>query len=176
MDSRLILMRHAKSSHGDPSLSDHQRPLNPRGQRDSPRMARWLVENDLQPEIVLSSTSQRTRETLDLMLPELGEAPEIHFLDSLYLSNVESILWTISSEHRSYKQVMVLGHNPGISIVASVLSGQVIQMPTAAIAVIAAETDALESDSRAHWLEELDPHTPCRLTTFVTPKGLDSHQ
>ena len=51
----LILMRHAKSDWSDSSLSDHDRPLNSRGQRDAPRMANWLAESDWIPDVVLSS-------------------------------------------------------------------------------------------------------------------------
>ncbi|MCC9604196.1 histidine phosphatase family protein [Stieleria sp. JC731] len=173
MDSRLILMRHAKSDHGDPTISDHQRPLNRRGRGDSPRMAQWLAAENLTPDIVLSSTSQRTRETLELMLPLFETEPEIRFCDSLYLSSPESILWTISTEHCGKSRVLVLGHNPGMSMVSSVLSGKVIEMPTAAIAVLSPQRPRSQTPPTQHWLDEINPRTACELASYMYPKGLD---
>lgn len=64
---RLVLMRHAKSDWGSPSLADHDRPLNKRGRRDGPRMAAWIAENGLRPDLILCSTARRTRETARLL-------------------------------------------------------------------------------------------------------------
>ncbi len=175
LNKQLILMRHAKSSHGDPGLSDHQRPLNSRGRRDSPRMARWLSDQGYEPEIVLCSTSQRTRETLQLMLDQFSGEPEIRYCDSLYLSAPESILWTISSEHGGHSRVLVLGHNPGMSMVSSVLSRQALQMPTAAAAVLGLPAEPPAHETPSHWLDDLSQQTPLQLAAYMYPKGLDSH-
>ena len=68
MAKRLLVTRHAKSSWKSGEDSDHARPLNKRGRRDAPRVAAHLVGLGWVPEQVLSSDSQRTRETLGLML------------------------------------------------------------------------------------------------------------
>ena len=60
----LLILRHAKSSWDHPGLRDHDRPLNPRGRRDAPRMGRFLVERDLVPERIVSSTAVRARTTV----------------------------------------------------------------------------------------------------------------
>ena len=71
-------MRHAKSDWKDSSLTDHQRPLNKRGKRDAPQMAAKLSELGWQPSRVLTSDSQRTMETLDLMKSSFGAVSYTH--------------------------------------------------------------------------------------------------
>jgi phosphohistidine phosphatase len=61
----LLILRHAKSDHGEASLSDHDRPLNERGKRDSPRIGERLLEAGLVPEVILSSTAKRAKKTAD---------------------------------------------------------------------------------------------------------------
>lgn len=162
-DRYLILMRHAKSDWGDPSLSDHDRPLNSRGQKDSPRMAGWLAEQSCIPDVVLSSSSSRTRETLALMCEQWGEEPTVSFTDSLYLAAPDSILDCIRSDALDSRCLMVLAHNPGISYLASLLAGRSIEMPTAAVAVFKVDLD--------DW-HNLRESTPVELTEFMRPKAL----
>lgn len=162
MASTLIFMRHAKSDHGDPSLSDHDRPLNRRGRRDAPRMAQWLADQGCVPTRVLCSTAVRTRETLDLMCQVWRRPPETEFCDSLYLAGCESILWTVESHHGDASPLLVLGHNPGMSVVSSVLAGCALEMPTAAIAVL----------SFPESIKNLGAESDGVLTHFITPKTL----
>jgi phosphohistidine phosphatase len=167
----LMLMRHAKSDHGDRSLSDHDRPLNKRGRHDSPRMADWMVDQGSVPQRVLCSTAERTRETLQLMLPRWPAEPEIEFCESLYLASAEAILWTIGSQHGGVSSLLVLGHNPGISMVASVLGGQRIELPTAAIAVLTADDEQEVGDGSP--FAAIGVGTPLALRQWITPKTLD---
>ena len=60
---RLVLVRHAKASSDDPRLADAERPLTDRGRRDAAAVGRWLAARDLRPDLVLCSTSLRTRQT-----------------------------------------------------------------------------------------------------------------
>src|SRR5215207_4241446 len=79
---RLALVRHAKSDWGDPALDDHDRPLNDRGMRDAPRMARQLAESGFRADLILSSTALRARTTAEAFAAELGVAvsldPELY--------------------------------------------------------------------------------------------------
>jgi len=159
----LILMRHAKSDWGDPSLSDHERPLNGRGKRDSPRMADWLAEHRCIPDVVLSSSSSRTRETLQLMCEQWSEEPTVSFTDTLYLAAPDSILDCVRSDAMDSHCLMVLAHNPGISYLASILAGRSMEMPTAAVAIFKVELD--------DW-HDLRESTPLELTEFMRPKAL----
>ena len=110
---RLILMRHAKSdwSAGHP---DHDRPLNKRGHASADAMGNWLRKTGYQPEQLLCSTAQRTRETLKgLRLP--SEA-EVSFHHGLYLAEATRMLTLLQrAEHRC---ILILGHNHGIADMA----------------------------------------------------------
>ena len=159
----LIVMRHAKSDWGDTSLSAHDRPLNDRGCRDAPRMARWLHEIGMVPDLVLSSTSQRTRDTFDLMRQEWGGDVVVCYSEPLYLAAPEAILRTIQSDGCGAERLMVLAHNPGISHFVTKLAGQSVDMPTAAIAVFQVDTD--------DW-SQLASGGPASLIHYMRPKAL----
>ena len=118
-DRFLILMRHAKSDWSDESIADHDRPLNGRGRRDAPRMARWLTEIDMVPDLILSSTSARTRETIGLMMDEWSTPPETCFSESLYLAAPMTMLLTAQSDGRDARRLMLLAHNPGMTHLVS---------------------------------------------------------
>ena len=72
-----MLLRHAKSDW--PDVPDRDRPLAKRGKRDAPVVGRWLHDQGYLPEIVICSAARRTRETWDLMAPELGGSPSVTF-------------------------------------------------------------------------------------------------
>jgi phosphohistidine phosphatase len=162
-DRLLILMRHAKSDWGDESLSDHDRQLNRRGRRDAPRMARWLAEADIVPDVILSSSSVRTQETAELMTSEWSVEPTVLFSESLYLATPEAILGTVRSDAGDARRLMVLAHNPGMAHLVSHLSDQIADMPTAAIAVFRL--------SCKDW-SEIQPSTPMSLVELMKPKAL----
>ncbi len=108
MSLRLILMRHAKSSWDDPLQSDHDRPLNSRGQRSAQALGGWLREKGHAPNQALVSTSQRTRETFQrLALPTPAA-----FFDGLYHAPAARMLDTLRL-NASGNTVLLIGHNPG---------------------------------------------------------------
>jgi phosphohistidine phosphatase len=106
---RLILMRHAKSSWGEPELSDHARPLSGRGQRSAEALGDWLKQRNLVPYQILSSSSTRTRETF----AKLGLKGEAQWLDRLYHADPDDILRAL--RQATGQTVLLLGHNPGIA-------------------------------------------------------------
>ncbi|MFK0293496.1 SixA phosphatase family protein [Streptomyces sp. NPDC090442] len=69
--TRLIVLRHAKSAWPE-GVPDHERPLAGRGRRDAPAAGRWLWQQHCAPDVVLCSTSRRTRETWARVAGELG--------------------------------------------------------------------------------------------------------
>ena len=160
----LILMRHAKSDWSDSSLSDHDRTLNARGQRDAPRMANWLADSGWIPDLVLSSSSTRTHATYQKMTEQWNEEPTVSFTDALYLASPDSILQCIRADGMESNRLMVIAHNPGISYLASLLAGQAIEMPTAAVAVFQLDL--------SDW-HDLRESTPIQLVESMRPKALD---
>lgn len=109
MTVTLILMRHAKSDWANPLLTDHDRPLNARGQRSARVMGDWLRAGGWQLDEALVSTSERTRETW----ARLGIVAPARFDDALYLAEVEDMWRVLRGAQGSC--VLMLGHNPGIA-------------------------------------------------------------
>lgn len=113
-----MLARHAKSSWGDPTLRDHDRPLNARGHRAAMLVGAALCDLDCIPGVVYSSTSARTRETWERMEPSLGGRPRVEFRHDLYLASTRMVLAAIASAPAAARTLMVLGHNPSTHALA----------------------------------------------------------
>ena len=133
MRTRLIVMRHAKSSCSDASLDDHDRPLNKRGRRDAPRIAQELHNRNWIPDRIRVSSSMRTMETLELM-EAISCNSTIDVEPSLYHSNISTLLQAVE-EAEEGKATMILSHNPGSEILVHQLSNRFEVMPTAAAAL-----------------------------------------
>jgi phosphohistidine phosphatase len=139
----LYLLRHAKSSWADPALPDHERPLAPRGRRDSKRIAKHLRRLGYEPELILCSSAARTRETLDLVRPAVPTS-EVMVEDELYAASSEELLARIRLVPDAVASVMLIGHNPGLEQLALALASAgdeleqlAAKFPTAALATLA---------------------------------------
>jgi phosphohistidine phosphatase len=119
----LSLLRHAKSSWKNPGLADIDRPLATRGENDAPLMGRAMAERGIDPELVLCSGARRTRDTLDLVLPELRVEPKVVYDDALYHASPETMLQMLHAIHPGMDRVMLVGHNPEIQAFALDLVG-----------------------------------------------------
>ena len=127
----LVLVRHAKSDWGSPSLDDHDRPLNARGMRDAPALARRLADSGLRPDAILASTALRARTTAEFFGAALGIAPEPD--PDLYGAPASALLAAAAA--RGVDAVVVIAHDPGMTVLAERLSGGGIgHMPTCAVA------------------------------------------
>lgn len=114
---RLILTRHAKSSWDDPTMDDHDRPLNARGHHAAHELGDWLASRGYEPEEVLCSTATRTRETWEgIKRAQLEVIPKVRFIPELYHANSEIMLKMLQSA--SGHDVLMIGHNPGIAMFA----------------------------------------------------------
>ena len=139
MRTRLIVMRHAKSSWSDANLDDHDRPLNERGRRDAPRIAEELKNRDWIPDRIRVSSSKRTMETLEFM-KAISRNSRIDVEPSLYHSNISTLLQAVE-EVEEGKTTMILSHNPGSEILVHQLSNRLEVMPTAAAALFEKQHD-----------------------------------
>jgi phosphohistidine phosphatase len=111
---RLILMRHAKSSWSDPSLEDHDRPLNQRGRLAAPLMGAWLADRSLVPDLVLCSSSVRTQETWARVCATLPGAPAPQIDARLYHADPPRMLAAVNAAPASAETLAMIGHQPGI--------------------------------------------------------------
>lgn len=159
MTRRLIVMRHAKSDWANANLTDHDRPLNDRGSRTAPLMGKHFVDNSIAPHAIIASTAVRVRETVALMLAEWRYEPELFFEQSLYLATSETLGSHVRGLHDGWSDVLIVGHNPGLTEFASRFAGHSLEMPTAAVAIFTSNkdtwTDALAARKwqlSAHWI------------------------
>ena len=130
----LLLMRHAKSSWKDKDLPDHERTLNKRGRRDAPMMGELLAERELIPEIIISSSALRARQTAELVAENAGYTGNITYLDRLYMAEVDEYINALNDLPDDVDPVMLIGHNPSMETLLQMLSGQIESLPTAVIA------------------------------------------
>lgn len=148
----LLLMRHAKSDWNQPGLDDFSRPLNDRGRKSAPRMANWLADSQRMPNIICCSTAVRAKQTCELLIRTWSEKdlvlPEIVWYESMYLATPH-VLLQCASEHTQSPTVMLIAHNPGMEVLASDLSGQEIEMPTAAVVCFESEQSITDTASFA---------------------------
>ncbi len=164
MKKRLTLLRHAKSSWNNASLDDRDRPLNERGQRDAPMMGQRLLQKDSRPSLILTSPAKRARQTVRLIAREIGYP--IEFLQTeaeLYLASPEILLNVIAEQENTFNDIVLCGHNPGITELTNQLTGMAIDnVPTCGMVYLEAEIKA--------WAEL--EGTRCTLAAFDYPKAI----
>jgi len=161
---QLVLLRHAKSSWTDPALADHARPLNARGRRAAALVGRHLHAMQWQPDLVLCSSATRTRQTLELL--GIADAVDVEIEDSLYGAEAGELVARIRRVPAVVKALLLIGHNPGLEDVTSVLIGGDAALagkfPTGAMADVRLPI--------RRW-EEVAPGIG-RLEAFVAPRDL----
>jgi phosphohistidine phosphatase len=133
----LYLLRHAKSSWGEPGLRDFDRPLNERGREAAALVGRHVVEKKMRPDLLLVSPATRARQTAVLVAESAGLPPGLLFYDErIYEADAARLLTVVSSVRASARAVMLVGHNPGMEELLRLLSGEARHMPTAALACV----------------------------------------
>lgn len=140
----LTLLRHAKSSWDDSSLADHERPLNRRGERDAPEMARRIHEAAIRPSLIISSPAVRAWTTAKAVAREISYPVE--FLQrekDLYLASLSTLIDVVAEQDAGFNNLMVVGHNPGMTEFANYLvAGLTNNLPTAGVVSVALDTDS----------------------------------
>ena len=170
---RLVyLFRHAKSSWSDPNLDDFDRPLAPRGERACELMGEYFRLADIHPGLVVCSAALRTRQTLERVLPALGEAALVRYYRGLYLTGPQAMLNQLRRTPTDVRRVMLVAHNPGMQTLVQRLAGGgpdqdlrrlAEKLPTGALAILV---------FRGRSWEELDEDS-CELHSLVAPRDLD---
>jgi phosphohistidine phosphatase len=133
---RLTLVRHAKSDWSLPGQNDWDRPLNKRGQRDAPEMAKRLRSRKLKPDLMLASPAVRALSTASVMARELKVPATLIAQDErLYLASPSDMLTVLRELGGEAKHVMMFGHNPGMTEFANRLSAgdRIDNLPTCGV-------------------------------------------
>jgi phosphohistidine phosphatase len=165
----LHLLRHAKSGR-DEGVEDRDRTLSKRGRETARAIGKTLPQAIGQVDLVLCSSSARTRETAELVLAWFAVPPRILFEDTLYLVGDGTLLRRLRRLDEGSGSVLVIGHNPGLHQLAVALAAPAAaqfaalangKFPTMARASLRIEANwaALERGRNA-------------LVGYVTPKSL----
>jgi phosphohistidine phosphatase len=156
---KLFLLRHAKSSWKHAGLDDHDRPLAKRGRRAAKLMRKHLRRGGIEPDLVLCSSSRRTRETLERVRP----SGHVQIEGGLYAASSAALLDPLRRLPEEAQSVMVIGHNPGMEDLASELTGRSLEkFPTGALATLTFTGEWADLGPGAAELEDL-----------VSPKQLE---
>jgi phosphohistidine phosphatase len=122
---RLMLLRHAKTEPDAPSGRDQDLRLDERGNRDAAMIGDWLGRHPPFPGLVQVSPAVRSKQTWELawdVMKEHAPPPRVEFLPELYAADAAQILETIrTASVTDPKQLMVVGHNPGLHELALLL-------------------------------------------------------
>jgi len=150
MQRTLVMIRHAKSSWDDLSMSDFDRPLNERGEHDAPLMGERLKELKVIPDIIIASTAKRAKQTAKKIAEGVGyDKDDIQWEERLYHCSPSVFEDVIQKVDNKNSTVYIVAHNPGITDFVNRLSGifRIDNMPTCG--VVAAHTDAAWSEFKA---------------------------
>ncbi len=131
----LYLVRHAKSYWGNEWLDDFERPLNKRGKHDAPLMGKVLSGMGVCPERIISSPAARASATARMLAPHLDYPLEnIDYREQLYDASSSDMLQLLSGIPNAIASVMIVAHNPGITILANRLTNDEIDnVPTTGV-------------------------------------------
>ncbi|MEM7603077.1 MAG: histidine phosphatase family protein [Verrucomicrobiota bacterium] len=136
---QLLLIRHGKSSWDFPGRSDHDRPLNQRGERDAPRIAAALLQRGVSPSKIVTSTALRAKTTASMIAQSMDAGSvDLEEVGDLYLASPRTILTQIQNLDEGLDTVLFFGHNPGMHEAVVELTGDpsVSEFPTLAVARI----------------------------------------
>jgi len=158
----LVLLRHSKADRPT-GMADIDRPLTERGHADAAAAGVWLARHGYRPDLVICSPSKRTRQTWHGISVALAEraAPEVHYDELVYDGAAADLLGLTKAAGPEVKTVLMIGHNPSISLLSAVLDpaadGDSDGLRTSGLAVHRVKGDW--SDLRAGSAAMTDTHT-----------------
>jgi phosphohistidine phosphatase len=164
----LVLLRHGKSAY-PPGVSDHDRPLAPRGRREAALAGQWIMRNVPTLDYILCSSAARTRQTLEatgLVTP----TALVDVSSSIYEAYPEELLDLITAAPPADHTLLLVGHAPGVPGLAETLAGPgsnidalrqlESKFPTSALAVLTVD---------GQWADVGDG--TARLVDYVVPRA-----
>jgi len=134
---RIYILRHGKAEESY-DKADFERELIDKGERKTKKIAKYLSTKNLSIDLVLVSLAARTQQTADIIREDLSiSKKKIQLEKALYLASLNSILEVIYAIPDHIENIILVGHNPGVSSLATYLSGEEVDwMPTSAVAAI----------------------------------------
>lgn len=163
---QLIILRHAKSSWEDPKIKDVDRPLIQKGKNRTMLIAEYMMNNGIQPQLIISSPAVRAFDTAEIIAMALNvdlsliiQNPDLYFVD---VEKYHEIVFSMSDDLQS---LLIVGHNPMITeFCNSFLGSPIDNMPTSGLCVVSFDTD--------RW--SLITTSSCKVDHLVFPKKLEN--
>jgi phosphohistidine phosphatase len=167
----LTLLRHAKSSWADPGARDFDRPLNQRGRDAALAIGREMRAMGLAFDAIITSPAARAVETLAEAGKSYGGSLDAREDERVYLAPPSTLLKIVAETDDSIARLLLVGHNPGLELLAALLTDgdesqaradMANKYPTGALAEITLPVD--------HW-KDVEPGQG-RLVRFIKPRDL----
>lgn len=163
----ISIWRHAKAERPEYYSSDFERPLTERGLKDAARMSALIAHLEPTVDLILSSPSARTAQTVQALSAQIKGAIDPLWNEAIYLATADTLLSLLKALPENVRHVVLVGHNPGLEELASGLCGSApedvfVRMPTAALAHVVIEAE--------HW--SMLRWGGGQLKLLVTPKAL----
>ena len=144
MPKTLYLVRHAQAAWGN--TPDFDRSLTPHGKAEAMRMGQRLAKRQIQPDALMSSTAQRALSTTQILADNLQHSNTIHTESNLYLASAEHLLQHIQNFNDNWQSVMLIAHNPGMSVLCEQLTRNAMGgLPTAGIFCVDVAVDTWQA-------------------------------
>jgi len=160
----VILMRHGKSSWADFNVGDHERQLLDVGIKKTKKVAVYLKDKNIFPDMILSSTATRAFETAKIIASQIGyPIDKIKTSKNIYHAGADEIFDEIFQFDNDIESVMIFGHNPTFTDFVNIYQRpQIDNLPTSAVASISFKTDKWENV----------PMAKAKMEFLISPKML----
>jgi phosphohistidine phosphatase len=149
MTRELLILRHAKSAWNTGAPTDFDRPLAKRGLKAAPKVGRYLFDQGLIPDFLVSSPAERAKQTIMLVCAQMDISPtDIRWDDRIYGGWTSSLVSVLRESPSDASRVIIAGHNPGLEGLLEHLCAERVPypadgklLPTAAVAHLEIETE-----------------------------------
>ena len=131
---KLLIVRHANANHESTS-GDFSRQLSNKGLQEAALMANRLKEQKMHPQHIISSSAPRALKTA-LIIAETLSLPKPETHESIYTGNKETLLGLIKGFDESHDFIVLVGHNPDVSDLLSLLTGISRDVPTCTMVLV----------------------------------------
>jgi len=155
----LILVRHAKSCWENNEI-DHKRPINKRGKNDAELVSKFLEKTlDVVPDLIVISDAKRAQLTAEIFIKNLKwQNVETQLNHDLYDFSGESAFNVITSCPIEVNNLVIFGHNPTFTLLASQLGSEFIDnIPTTGVVIIAFDVDSWENIKSGETIKTIYP-------------------
>ena len=148
LSKKILFSRHAKSSWGNLTLSDHDRSLSQRGIDNAHLMGSRLHEKNILPDFFISSSAKRALDTCEIIKNEVNGSGKIQIFNQIYTDGLDGIVHSIQLADNQYNFIAIFGHNPTMHQIYNNISNTYLsKFPTSALFICSFNSKRWESFS-----------------------------